>query len=104
VHLDGVGRVDLLVDGVLVVELDGFEHHSDRAHYRNDRRRANALTCLGLRLVRFTYEDVMHRPDWVVACVLQALGASSAVASRAPMGQKSTPGVLRGSHSHRARA
>jgi very-short-patch-repair endonuclease len=47
VYLDGVGRVDLLVEGVLVVELDGFEHHSDRAHYRNDRRRANALTCMG---------------------------------------------------------
>jgi very-short-patch-repair endonuclease len=58
------------------VELDGFEHHSDRAHYRNDRRRGNALTGLGLHLVRFTYEDVMHRPNWVVACVLQALDAA----------------------------
>jgi very-short-patch-repair endonuclease len=73
VHVEGVGRVDLLVEGVLVVELDGFEHHSDRADYRNDRRRANALTCLGLRLIRFTYEDVVHRPNWVVACVLEAL-------------------------------
>ena len=77
VYLEGVGRVDLLVEGVLVVELDGFEHHSDRAHYRNDRRRANALTCMGLRLVRFTYEDVVHRPSWVVACVLEALRASA---------------------------
>jgi very-short-patch-repair endonuclease len=73
VHVKGVGRVDLLVEGALVVELDGFEHHSDRADYRNDRRRANALTCLGLRLIRFTYEDVVHRPSWVVACVLEAL-------------------------------
>ena len=77
VYLEGVGRVDLLVEGVLVVELDGFEHHSDRAHYRNDRRRANALTCMGLRLVRFTYEDVMHRPSWVVTCVVEALRADA---------------------------
>jgi len=30
---------------------------------------------MGLRLVRFTYEDVVHRPNWVVACVFEALGA-----------------------------
>ena len=76
VYLAGVGRVDLLVEGILVVELDGFEHHSGRAQYRNDRRRANALTCMGLRLVRFTYEDVVHRPNWVVACVFEAFGAT----------------------------
>ena len=105
VHLDGVGRVDLLVEGVLVVELDGFEHHSDRAHYRNDRRRANALTCMGLRLVRFTYEDIVHRPHWVVACVFDALGAVPiSVASRALMGQMSTAEVIRSSHTYRARA
>jgi len=105
VYLDGVGRVDLLVEGVLVVELDGFEHHSDRAHYRNDRRRANALTCMGLRLVRFTYEDVVHRPTWVVACVFEALGAVPiSVASRALMGQMSTAEVIRSSHTYRARA
>jgi very-short-patch-repair endonuclease len=105
VYLDGVGRVDLLVEGVLVVELDGFEHHSDRAHYRNDRRRANALTCMGLRLVRFTYEDVVHKPNWVVACVFEALGAVPiSVASRALMGQMSTAEVIRSSHTYRARA
>jgi very-short-patch-repair endonuclease len=73
VEVPGVGRVDLLVEGVLVVELDGFDYHADRAHYRNDRRRGNALACLGLRLVRFTYEDVVHRPRWVVTCVREAL-------------------------------
>jgi very-short-patch-repair endonuclease len=73
IYLDGVGRVDLLVEGVLVVELDGFAYHADRAHYRDDRRRGNAIACLGLGLIRFTYEDVVHGPDRVVACVLLAL-------------------------------
>ncbi len=119
VYLDGVGRVDLLVEGILVVELDGFEHHSDRAHYRNDRRRGNALTGLGLHLVRFTYEDVVHRPNWVVACVLQALSAARPVgsarlapaleparpvASRALVGRQSTREVISSSHAYRARA
>ena len=39
VELDGVGRVDLLIDGWLVVEADGFESHSTREGYRADRRR-----------------------------------------------------------------
>ncbi|RJK96853.1 hypothetical protein [Vallicoccus soli] len=61
VDLDGVGRVDALVDGRLVVEADGFEHHSRRAEFREDRRRANALVRRGLPLLRLTYEDLVHR-------------------------------------------
>jgi very-short-patch-repair endonuclease len=60
VWIDGVGRVDLLLDGWLVLEADGFEHHSDRARYREDRRRANALAVLGYTLLRFSYEDIVH--------------------------------------------
>ncbi len=61
VDLDGVGRVDAVVDGRLAVEADGFEHHSGREAYREDRRRANALVLLGLPLLRLTYEDLVHR-------------------------------------------
>lgn len=69
VPLPGVGRVDLLLDGWLVLEADGFEHHSNRMSYRSDRRRANALAELGYTLLRFSYEDIVHQPDYVLATI-----------------------------------
>jgi len=69
VPIAGVGRVDMLLDGWLVLEADGFEHHSTRAHYRVDRRRADALAEQGFVLVRFSYQDIVHRPDYVVATI-----------------------------------
>jgi hypothetical protein len=57
----------------LVVEADGFAFHSDRAAYRNDRARMNELERLGWRVLRFTWEDVMSRPDHVVALIRECL-------------------------------
>jgi very-short-patch-repair endonuclease len=73
VVIRGVGRVDLLIDGWLVIEGDGFAFHQARADYRNDRRRANALTRRGFVLLRFSYEDAVHRPDYVRETVVAAL-------------------------------
>jgi very-short-patch-repair endonuclease len=70
VGIDGVGRVDMVIDGWLVIEVDGFAYHSERAQYRLDRARANALAVRGYVLLRFTYEDVMHRLPETVATVL----------------------------------
>jgi very-short-patch-repair endonuclease len=66
----GVGRVDFLIGGWLVVEVDGYAFHSSRNDYREDRRRGNALSADGYVLLRFSYEDVMFRLDEVVAQVL----------------------------------
>ncbi len=73
-----VARVDLAwPDRHLVVEADGFEHHSDRAAYRSDRRRLNALELLGWRVLRFSWEDVVRRPEVVVAQVWAALALAA---------------------------
>lgn len=65
-----VARVDMCWPDVrLVVEGDGFAFHSDRAAYRRDRERLNQLERLGWRVLRFTWEDVVHRPEHVVALV-----------------------------------
>ncbi|MGQ0464009.1 MAG: hypothetical protein ACT4QG_01695 [Sporichthyaceae bacterium] len=66
-RIPGVGDVDFLVDGWLVVEGDGYEFHSSRADYKEDRRRLNAITARGFGLLRFTWEDVRFRPLWVLA-------------------------------------
>jgi len=65
--------VDFLLDGWLVVEADGFEFHSDRKAYRNDRGRLNALAARGYVLLRFTWEDVRFRPGWVLEQVARTL-------------------------------
>lgn len=66
VRIKGVGTVDFVLDGWLVVEADGFQYHCDRAAYRRDRHRSNALAERGYVLLRFTWEDVRYRPRWVL--------------------------------------
>lgn len=61
-----IGRVDL-VDVALriAIEADSFAHHSTRADLRRDVGRYRALELAGWMVIRFTYEDVMHRPAFV---------------------------------------
>ena len=51
----------------LVVELDGFAHHSDLASFRADRKRDAALQLAGLRVLRFTFDRLAGEPDAVIA-------------------------------------
>ncbi len=69
-----VGRVDFLVEGFLVVEIDGAASHSDRRALRNDRRRNNMMVINGYAVLRFRYEDVMFHQEDILAMVLMALG------------------------------
>ncbi|MCQ1953119.1 endonuclease domain-containing protein [Arthrobacter sp. zg-Y238] len=69
VALPGIGRVDLLVDGWLIIEIDGFAFHSSREHYRADRRRWNASAAGGWITLRITAELVLHRPEEFVDLV-----------------------------------
>lgn len=69
-----VARVDFCwPEHRLVVEADGYAFHSDRAAYRRDRERTNALVRLGWNVLRFTWEDVRGRPEHVVAVVRECL-------------------------------
>lgn len=70
-----IARVDFAWPGErLVVEVDGFAFHADRASYRNDRRRNNELVLAGWRVLRFSWEDVVGSPQVVVDQVRRALG------------------------------
>ena len=71
-----IARVDFLFeDARIIVETDGYDHHSDRAAFRADRRRQNALVQAGYRVVRFSWDDVVHRPDYVIGSVRSLLAA-----------------------------
>jgi very-short-patch-repair endonuclease len=69
VRIDTVGRVDLLVDGWLIVECDSRAHHSDPVQQVRDRRRDLAAAALGFVTLRVLGEDVMYRPEAVLAAV-----------------------------------
>ncbi|GAB3544209.1 hypothetical protein GCM10027404_00520 [Arthrobacter tumbae] len=58
-RIEGVGRVDFLLDGFLVVEIDGAAFHSDRKALRRDHRRNNSTLLNGYLILRYGYEDVM---------------------------------------------
>ena len=70
VHLRGVGRVDLLLDGWLVLEADGREHHSNKGDFLRDRDRL-AAGCSGHVTLRFGHDDLMYRPEWVLRRVVE---------------------------------
>ena len=67
--LPGVGRVDLLVDGWLVLEADGFAFHSGRADFLLDRQRLAVATATGHVTLRFGYAEVVHHPHRVLRCI-----------------------------------
>lgn len=77
VRIDRVGRVDFLIDDRLIVEVDGYDFHSDHRAFADDRHRSNiALEC-GLPTLRFTYADIMWRIDGVIAQIKQVLGRTA---------------------------
>ena len=77
-----VGRVDFLLPRLrLVVEVDGFAHHSSPAARSRDARRDRRLAALGYVVVRFTTDDVRRHPDRVraeLASVIARLEAGAA--------------------------
>ncbi|UPO78540.1 DUF559 domain-containing protein [Arthrobacter sp. Helios] len=77
VFLPGIGRVDFLVEGRLILEIDGYSFHSSREQYRRDRSRWNAATSSGYETLRVTAELVLYSPDRFLHLVRTALRAGS---------------------------
>jgi very-short-patch-repair endonuclease len=69
VHVPGVGRVDARVDGVLFVEIDGFQFHGDRASFERDRARDVGLALAGGHRLRFSARQVMEGPEAAIATI-----------------------------------
>jgi hypothetical protein len=71
-----IGIVDVLfAEARVIVEIDGRAYHSDDIAFQRDRTRQNRLIGAGYRVLRFTWGDVVARPDEVVRLVRQALAA-----------------------------
>lgn len=75
VTITGVGRVDLIIDGWLIIECDSEAHHSGWLARRRDSRRDLAAAALGYTTLRPIAEDIMHHPE-VVARAITGLVAA----------------------------
>lgn len=73
VRIRGVGRVDFVVDGWLIIECDSEEFHSGWAAQKRDRRRDAAAAALGFTTVRLLAEDIMWSRDHVTRQLRQIL-------------------------------
>ncbi len=61
----------------IVVECESFEFHAVREGFRKDVRRYTLLVADGWTVLRFTWEDVMFRPEWVREVLLRAVGVDA---------------------------
>jgi len=75
ISIEGRVRDFCWPDRGLVVEADSYAFHRSPAALNDDRERDVELTLAGLRVLRFTYEQVTERPEYVVRAIVNALGA-----------------------------
>lgn len=69
----GIGTVDFLVAGCVVVETDGHLGHDDALSKLRDYRRDAALVRLDYAVVRLSYVQVMFDPAGSLATIIAAL-------------------------------
>ncbi|MGG5170839.1 endonuclease domain-containing protein [Pseudarthrobacter sp. J1738] len=72
VEIAGVGIVDFLIEGFLIIEVDGKTHLEPKQVIK-DRARNNASILRGYTVLRFDYAALMYRPEEVLAQVQQVL-------------------------------
>jgi hypothetical protein len=61
----------------IAIELDGRDGHARELAFEADRRRDAALTAMGLRLLRFTWQRVNYEPAEALADLTAAMNRSS---------------------------
>lgn len=67
--IDGVGRVDLVVDGWLVIECDSREFHGGWERQEADRLRDLKLAALGYATIRPTARMIFDEPEILIRAV-----------------------------------
>ncbi|WP_168197138.1 endonuclease domain-containing protein [Agromyces laixinhei] len=78
VPFDGVGFVDFLVEGRLIVEVDGYRHHRNRVAFRRDRGRDAVMLGRGVPTLRIPAQQVIADRFAAVRLVVEALAALAA--------------------------
>jgi very-short-patch-repair endonuclease len=73
IRIPGVGTVDFVVAGRLIIEVDGRENHDGPSLRHKDLRRDAAASALGYETLRFDYAQVLSEWPSVQAAILAAL-------------------------------
>lgn len=81
VLIDG-HEVDALIGDRLVIQLDGFEFHSEAKDRRRDIRQDARLALLGYTVLRFDYQQIMFDPRYVQETLLNAIAQGLHLAPR----------------------
>jgi very-short-patch-repair endonuclease len=75
----GVGRIDIAFpDLKLAIEVDGRAWHVADDRFQRDRSRQNELVRRGWTVLRFTWADLVTRPQHVVLTITATLAALAA--------------------------
>ena len=61
------------LSGQLDIEIDGTKDHGNPVAHQRDRNRDAELIRRGWAVLRFTYWDLIQRPEWVFECIDDAL-------------------------------
>ena len=61
----------------IAIEIDGFAFHSDAERFQGDRERQNDLVTAGWTVLRFTWADLVDRPEYVIARTRAQLARSA---------------------------
>ncbi|MFC5931204.1 type IV toxin-antitoxin system AbiEi family antitoxin domain-containing protein [Cryobacterium melibiosiphilum] len=69
VTIGGIGRVDLLVEGCVVVEADSYAYHRSWPEQVRDHKRNRLLAERRYLTLRVPYEDIMFHPEAVLAAI-----------------------------------
>lgn len=69
--------VDVLIGRRLVVQIDGFAHHSTPAQRRRDVAQDAELRLRGYTVLRFTYAQVLHEWPFVERTIARAIAAGA---------------------------
>ncbi len=91
-----VARVDAAwPEAMLVVEVDGLHSHSTAGALQRDLDRQNRLVALGWTVLRFTWNDVIRRPQRVAAQIARRLGPPPPTPASRDKGRVSTRSLSR---------
>jgi very-short-patch-repair endonuclease len=76
--LDGLYYIDFAYPERLIgIEAEGYGPHFGKKRRQDDIDRRNVLTNLGWRILHFTWEQIVLRPDEVIATIRDALWGPS---------------------------
>lgn len=73
-----VGRFDFCLEAArIIIECDGRRWHDPEDVRQKDRQKTNALVRLGWKVLRFTWAEVVHSHDFVLACVADCVALAA---------------------------